>query len=61
MKIKNLKKIKLRAGFAVFVLFFGIALLEAFRNKDWITAGFWVVMALAFLVLDNWRSHTGEA
>ena len=54
MKIKNLKEIKLRSGMTVFILFFGVAFLEAFRTKNWIAVAYWVAMASLFLVLDNW-------
>ena len=54
MKIKNLKEIKLRSGMTVFILFFGVAFLEAFRTKNWIAVAYWIAMASLFLVLDNW-------
>lgn len=49
---------KLRAGanFAVFVLFFGMALLEAFQAGHWAKAGLWVLAGLIFLAADNLRS-----
>ena len=48
----------IRAGtvFTVFVLFFGVALIEAFRNEKWLMAAFWVLMGLFFVVADNIRS-----
>ena len=51
-----MKTIKAGTGFAVFVLFFGIALIEAFRNQKWLMAGFWVMMGLFFIVADNIKS-----
>lgn len=46
---------KLGANFAVFVLFFGVALLEAFQTKNWLKAAFWLAIGLVFLVADNLR------
>ena len=53
MKIKNLKKIKLKSGITVFLLFFGVAFLDAFRTKNWIAVAYWVGIASLFLLLDN--------
>ena len=40
---------RLSTNFAVFVLFFGIATIEAFRTQDWLMVAFWVAIALVFL------------
>lgn len=48
-----MRNIKLGMGFTVFVIFFGIAMLEAFRDKNWWGAGFWVLMGGAFILADN--------
>ena len=53
MKIKNLKEIKLRSGMIVFLLFFGIAFIEAIQTKDWLSVAYWFGIALLFLVMDN--------
>ena len=55
-----MKAIRFGAGFTVFVLFFGIALLEAFQNGQWIRATLWVLVGTIFLMADNLRrrSHT---
>ncbi len=53
MKIKNLKKIKLRTGVIIFLLFFGVAFMEALRSKDWIAVAYWVGIASLFLLMDN--------
>lgn len=49
----NMKRIKLSTNFAVFLLFFGVAALEAFQSRNWIKAGFWAVIGIVFLVTDN--------
>ncbi len=40
-------------NFAVFLLFFGVAALEAFQTQNWLKAGFWAAIGLVFLVADN--------
>jgi hypothetical protein len=48
-----MKKIRLRQGFMVFILFFGIALLDALHNFDWLRIGFWLAIGLVFVLADN--------
>lgn len=43
--------IKLGANFTVFLLFFGVALLEAFQSQNWLKAIFW----LAIGTVADWR------
>jgi len=50
-----LKLLKLRTSFTVFILFFGISLLEAFRTRNWISVVFWIVIGTMFLVADKWK------
>ena len=50
-----MKKIKLGANFAVFILFFGVAVLEAFQTRNWIKSIFWVAIGIVFLVADNFK------
>lgn len=50
--MKNLK-FQLGIGFVLFLLFFGMALLEVFQSHDWVRATFWVAMGIVFIVLDN--------
>jgi hypothetical protein len=49
-----MKRIKLET-FAVFLLFFGVATLEAFQTHNWIKAAFWVAIGLVFLLAGNLR------
>jgi hypothetical protein len=37
---------------AIFIIFFGIALIEAFQKQNWATAGFFSVFGLIFLWAD---------
>lgn len=55
-----MKNIRLGTGFLVFILFFGIALLEAIRNQNWLMSGFWVLIGLAFIVADNMKKKKKE-
>ncbi len=48
-----MKKIKLSTNLTVFLLFFGVAALEAFQTRNWLKAAFWVTIGLVFLVADN--------
>ena len=52
-----MKKINIGASFAVFLLFFGVALLEAFQTQNWLKAAFWLVIGFMFLVADNRRQR----
>jgi hypothetical protein len=45
--IPHNKEMKL-TGLTVFILFFGIALIEAFRNRDWAEASLFVALGLLF-------------
>lgn len=48
-----MKKIRLSTNFTVFLLFFGVAALEAFQTANWAKAAFWVAIGVVFLVADN--------
>ena len=50
-----MKKIRLSTNFTVFLLFFGIAVLEAFQTRNWIKAAFWAAIGIVFLAADNLR------
>ena len=51
-----MKAIHLGSNFAVFLLFFGVADLEAFQTQNWLKAAFWLAIGLVFLLADNLRS-----
>ncbi|MGZ8843838.1 MAG: hypothetical protein ACXW18_09260 [Pyrinomonadaceae bacterium] len=42
-------------GFTVFLLFFGVAVLESFQTRNWIKAGFWLAIGFVFLLADSLR------
>jgi len=47
----------LAGNFTVFLLFFGIAALEAFQTRNWIKAAFWLAIGIVFLSADNLKKH----
>jgi hypothetical protein len=42
-------------GLTIFLVFFGIGLLDAFRGGHWARAFFWVGMGLLFFAMDRAR------
>ena len=42
-------------GFTIFILFFGVSLLEAIQGGNWLKAAFWLAIGIAFFVLDGRR------
>ena len=53
-------KIRFGANFAVFVLFFGMGLLEGLQSRNWLKAVFWFAIGIVFLSADNPKVHVGE-
>jgi hypothetical protein len=51
-----LKKIKFGAGFAIFIIFFGIATIDAIQSRDWLRVFFWLLTGTIFLVADNLKN-----
>jgi len=50
-----MKKIRLGTNFTVFLLFFGVAALEAFQTRNWLKAVFWLAIGIVFLLADNFK------
>jgi hypothetical protein len=46
-------RIRLGANLAIFLLFFGVAALEALQTRNWIKAAFWLAIGIVFLAADN--------
>ena len=46
-------KVRLGANFTIFLLFFGVATLEALQTANWIKAAFWLAIGCAFFFLDS--------
>jgi len=47
---------KLGTNFAVFVLFFGVAVVESVQTQDWLKVVFWIAIGLVFLWADLKKS-----
>jgi membrane protein implicated in regulation of membrane protease activity len=41
-------------GITMFLLFFGIATMDAFTSGNWLRIVFWVAMGIVFAMLDWW-------
>jgi len=54
-----MKRIRLES-FAIFLLFFGLSLLEAFYTHKWVKAAFWLAIGIVFLLAANLRLLTGK-
>jgi hypothetical protein len=52
-----MKSIKLGVNFAVFLIFFGVAALEAFYTRNWLKAALWLALGGVFLVADNLKNN----
>jgi hypothetical protein len=52
-----MKRIDLGVNLTVFLLFFGVATLEAFQSGNWIKAAFWLAIGAVFLLADNLRER----
>lgn len=46
-------RLRIGTAFTVFVLFFGVATLEAFQSQNWLKAAFWLAIGVVFLIGDN--------
>lgn len=47
---------KLGTNTAIFILFFGVSLLEAFQSHQWLKALLWLAIGLVFLRADIVKS-----
>jgi hypothetical protein len=48
-----MRNIKIGSNFTVFLLFFGVALLEAFQSVNGGKAALWLAIGVVFLLADN--------
>ena len=48
-----MNKLRLSTNFAVFLLFFGVAAVEAFQTRNWLKAVFWLAIGIVFFAADN--------
>jgi hypothetical protein len=47
--------LKMGTNVTVFILFFGVSVLEAFQTHNWLKALFWLAIGVVFLFGDNFR------
>lgn len=55
-----MKRINLGTNFIIFLLFFGVALLEAIKESNWLKAVLWAGVGIAFLLADNFKRGSGN-
>lgn len=51
----------MRSNFAIFILFFGIALLDAVRGAHWLRVAFWLAIGALFFWADRRRNTRSVA
>jgi apolipoprotein N-acyltransferase len=58
-KIHIMQRIRISTNFTVFLLFFGVALLEAIQSANWLRVAMWTGFGLLFLLADNlpWKKR----
>lgn len=42
-------------GFTIFIIFFGVAALDAITTRSWLRSIFWLAMGVAFFIAGNLR------
>lgn len=47
---------KIGTNIAIFILFFGIALVEALQANNWLLGGLFLLLGLVFLYADNQKN-----
>lgn len=48
-------------GITIFILFFGISLLDALFTGNWVRAAFWIALGAAFFFFDRSRRERRSA
>ena len=51
----HMSYIKPGVNFTIFLLFFGVSVIEAFQTQNWLKAIFWLAIGVVFLVADNFK------
>lgn len=52
----RMNKVKITAGVTIFILFFGLALVEAFEKRNWLEAGIFLLLGIVFFLADRKKS-----
>jgi hypothetical protein len=53
-----MKRFRMGTNVTVFLLFFGVALLESVQSRNWLKAIFWVAIGFVFLLADRQKVGT---
>jgi uncharacterized membrane protein len=48
-----MNRIPTSVNLTIFILFFGISMLDAFASRNWWRSAFWLLIAVVFLVSDR--------
>jgi len=48
--------VRLEANFTIFLLFFGIAAMEALQCGSWLRSSFWAAIGIVFLLADSFKA-----
>jgi len=48
-----MNKIRFSTNFTIFIVFFGLGLIEAFQKREWLTGLFWIAIGTLFVVADS--------
>ena len=48
-----MKGFRIGANFTIFILFFGIALVEAFQKQNWLGALLFILLGIVFIWAEN--------
>ena len=56
-----MRKIRFGTNFTIFLLFFGVATLEALQTANWIRAAFWLAIGCVFLYMDRPNESPGDS
>jgi hypothetical protein len=51
-------RVRLGSNIAVFLLFFGVSVLEAVQSRNWLKALFWLAIGLVFLLADTHKRQS---
>lgn len=54
-----MKRLNLSTNIIIFLLFFGVALLEAIKEGNWIKSVLWAAVGIVFLLADNIKRDGG--
>jgi len=52
-KLFLMNRIRFSTNFTIFILFFGMGLLQAFQKQEWLTGLFWIAIGVVFLSADS--------